>query len=111
MKKPFIILITLLGAVLMIECSNNTKENKIQNKNTIGYFTRNSKIYDVIENTSFSDFGNLIFPVDRQIDQNMTLEEIENLYIWYNYIDPDKTVEIVNYMKQEVDSGKQINIL
>lgn len=88
----------------MCGCANNIN----QNTNTIGYFTRDSKVYDVIENVSFSSFGNLIFPLDRILDKNMTLEESGNLYIWYNYINPDKTVEIVNYMKKEIDSGKQI---
>lgn len=46
--------------------------------------------------------------MDRTIDKNMTLEESEDLYVWYNYINPNKTVEIVNYMKEQADSGKQI---
>lgn len=93
----------------MSGCTNNMEETK--NINTISYFTRDSKVYDVIENESFSDFGNLLFPVDRQIDRNMTLEEAGDLYVWYNYINPDKTVEIVNFLKQEADSGKQFFIL
>lgn len=88
----------------MCGCTNNIN----QNTNTIENFTRDSKVYDVIENVSFSGSGNLIFPLDRILDKNMTLEESGNLYIWYNYINPDKTVEIVNYMKKEIDSGKQI---
>lgn len=90
----------------MSGCTNNMEETK--KINTISYFTRDSKVYEVIENESFSDFGNLLFPVDRQIDRNMTLEDAGNLYVWYNYINPDKTVEIVNFLKQEADLGKQI---
>ena len=76
--------------------------------NDIDYFTKDTKVVDVINNSSFKDFGKLIFPTGRAIDKNMTLEDAKDLYIWYNYINTDKTVEIVNYMKEQTDSGKQI---
>ena len=89
-------------------CTNNTQKEKNKNTNTIHYFTRDSKVYDVIENISFSGFGNLIFPMNRQIDKDMTLEDVGDIYVWYNYINPDKTVEIVNFLKQEADSEKKV---
>ena len=79
-----------------------------QEMNDIDYFTKDTKVVDVINNSSFKDFGKLIFPTGRAIDKNMTLEDAKDLYIWYNYINTDKTVEIVNYMKEQTDSGKQI---
>lgn len=79
-----------------------------QEMNDIDYFTKDTKVVDVINNSSFKDFGKLIFPTGRAIDKNMTLEDAKDLYIWYNYINTDKIVEIVNYMKEQTDSGKQI---
>ena len=38
----------------------------------------------------------------------MTLDNLEDIYIWYSYMNTDKTVEIVNYLKEQADSGKQI---
>ena len=38
----------------------------------------------------------------------MTLETCDDLYIWYNCMNANKTVEIVNYMKEQVDSGNKI---
>lgn len=108
MKKIFIVLTLLLGVILMNGCTNNTQKEKNKNTNTIHYFTRDSKVYDVIENISFSGFGNLIFPMNRQIDKDMTLEDVGDIYVWYNYINPDKTVEIVNFLKQEADSEKKV---
>lgn len=108
MKKLIIILTIMLGVITMTGCTNKKIEEKNQNQNTISYFTKDSKVSDVIENTSFSDFGSLIFPVDRTIDKNMTLATVGDIYIWYNYINPGKTVEIVNFLKQEADSGEQI---
>ena len=79
-----------------------------QEMNDIDYFTKDTKVVDVINNSSFRDFGKLIFPTNRTIDKNMTLEDAKDLYVWYNYINTDKTVEIVNYMKEQADFGKQI---
>ena len=76
--------------------------------NNMGYFTKDTKVIDVINNKSFKNFGNLIFPIERTIDKNMTLETCDDLYIWYNYMNTDKTVEIVNYMKDQADYGNQI---
>ncbi|MCM1050302.1 MAG: hypothetical protein NC433_17980 [Clostridiales bacterium] len=55
-----------------------------------------STVGDVISDSYFTDFGRLLFPVDRLVPEDMTLEEISSsgVYVWYNYIDADKTVEI-----------------
>lgn len=96
--------------VVIIFVSGCSKIKKQENKemNDMSYFSEYSKVMDVINNKSFESFGRLIFPVDRTIDKNMTLKEVEDLYIWYNYMSPDKTVEIVNYMKEQADLGHQI---
>lgn len=96
----------MLVLAMSTGCTTSNDESNVSNN--IKYFTSDTKIYDVINNDSFQDFGRLIFPIDRSISEDMTLEESENLYIWYNYINPNKTVEIVNYMKQQVDSGNPI---
>ena len=101
-----VILILGITVLLVIGCLIIGKGK--QEMNDIDYFTKDTKVVDVINNSSFKDFGKLIFPTGRTIDKNMTLEEAKDLYIWYNYINTDKTVEIVNYMKEQTDSGKQI---
>lgn len=50
----------------------------------------------------FRRLGRLIFPVDEGYWSGETLEQLR--LVWYNYIDPDKTVEICNYMKAHADS-------
>ena len=64
-------------------------------------FTENSTVSDVINNPAFGDFGRLLFPVDRTVSESATLKEISNysVYVWYNNIKPEKTVEIVNHLK------------
>lgn len=55
---------------------------------------------------AFGDYGRLIFPVDRGCWSGNTLGGLD--YVWYNYIDPNKTVEITNYMKAHVLAGDMI---
>ena len=41
---------------------------------------------------------------------DMSLEEISSssIYVWYNYIDADKTVEIIQTLHDQAVSGEQI---
>lgn len=69
-------------------------------------YSRASKIADVMADPSFEGFGRLLFPVSTGYWSGNTLEELR--LTWYNYIDPDKTVEIVNTLKSRADAGKTI---
>ena len=106
MKRICFIIVICLVLVTVTGC---TEENhSISNNNDINYFTKETRIYDVINNRSFEGYGRLIFPVNRTIDESLTLEEAEDLYIWYNHMNSDKTVEITNYLKDQANSGNQI---
>lgn len=105
--KRITLFVVIIIALLITGCSKEMEKEK-QEMNDMSHFTKDTKVVDVINNKSFENFGNLIFPVDRTIDKNMTLETCDDLYIWYNYMNTDKTVEIVNYMKEQVNSGNQI---
>ena len=98
MKKIFLIIVLIL---IITGCVNNEIKKE---GNNLSYFTKDTKVYDVIDNNSFKGFGNLIFPINRNIPSDMTLENVGDIYIWYHYIDSNKTVEIVNYMKEKVDN-------
>lgn len=63
---------------------------------------------DVMEDPAFEGYGRLIFPVDGTISSSLRLEDVGDILIWYHNVNPDKTVEIVNYMKNQVQSGEQI---
>lgn len=56
----------------------------------------------------FEGYGRLMFPVNRTISDNLTLEDVGDILIWYNYINPDKTVEIVNYLGEQAERGNQV---
>lgn len=69
-------------------------------------YTLDTRISDVINDPVFGDYGRLIFPVDEGYYSGETLGELH--LTWYNNIDPDKTVEIANYMRSHAGSGDVI---
>lgn len=69
-----------------------------------------STVEEVINDSYFEDFGRLLFPVDRSVSEDMTLAEISssNVYVWYNYMDPDKTVEIIQTLHDNAAAGEPV---
>lgn len=70
------------------------------------YFNKNTKISDVMADKAFGDYGRLIFPVNSGYYSGSTLGNLS--LIWYSHIDPNKTVEITNYMKSHALAGDTI---
>ena len=71
-------------------------------------YDRNTKISEVQSDPVFGDYGRLIFPVDSGYMSGSTLGDLR--LTWYNNIDPDKTVEICNYLKAHAEAGETIFI-
>ena len=69
-------------------------------------YTFNTKISDVISDPVFGNYGRLIFPVNSGYYSGDTLNGLR--LTWYSHIDPNKTVEIANYMKSHAESGDVI---
>ncbi|MGI6117237.1 MAG: alpha/beta hydrolase [Bilifractor sp.] len=74
------------------------------------FFTVDSTVGDVVRNPVFDGFGRLLFPVDINIPETMTLREVSTsrTFLWYSDIHPDKTVEIVNELYYRVENGERI---
>jgi endo-1,4-beta-xylanase len=70
------------------------------------HFTKDSKITDVIEDDAFEGFGRLIFPVNTSYYSGERLSDLR--LTWYSNIDADKTVEIVNHLKNRFLSGEKV---
>ena len=110
------------GALMLAACGNKSglvpvqTENIESNADNVmtdtriqeGPYTEDTKVTDVINDEVFDGYGRLIFPVDMQISDNLTLKNINTILPWYSEINTDKTVEIVNYMKEKAGSGQQI---
>lgn len=66
-------------------------------------YTGDTEIAEVIREPLFWDYGRLIFPADSGYCSGNTLGTLK--LTWYSNIDPEKTVEIANYMKDHAVMG------
>ena len=71
-------------------------------------YTRATRIDDVASAPVFGSYGRLIFPVDRGYMSGETLGTLR--LTWYSCIDPDKSVEIANYLKSRAAAGDTVFI-
>ncbi len=84
----------------------NIKENSAGKYNAERLYTLNSKINDVIRDPVFGRYGRLIFPADNNYYSGDTLSNLK--LAWYSNIDPLKTAEIVNYLKEHAANGETV---
>ena len=88
------------------ETSQTGVEHMQTEVETSDLYTVDTLISDVIADPVFGEYGRLIFPVDTGYYSGDTLGSLR--LTWYSNIDPDKTVEITNYMKEHAGLGDTI---
>lgn len=73
-------------------------------------FTESTTVGEVVREPAFYPFGSLLFPVDREIPENMTLKRLSSsdVYLWYSNLHAEKTVEILNDLYERVQAGEKI---
>ena len=69
-------------------------------------FTADTPIENVIRNPVFENYGRLLFPLEKWYYSGSTLEQLR--LVWYNNMDPEETVEIVNTLWQRVSSRETV---
>lgn len=108
MKEKLIPMLIITIMLSLCGCDTAKKDNEEGNTMSTGngYYNVDSKISDVIEDPIFEDYGRLIFPVDTGYYSGDTFGDLD--LTWYNNIDPNKTVEIVNYFKSHAEAGDVI---
>lgn len=109
MSTLIVLLAAMASACGNKNLSDKSKETDLRretNQYTDGPYTLNTKISDIKNDPAFGDYGRLIFPVDNGYYSGDTLGDLR--LTWYNNIDPDKTVEIVNYMKSHAEADDSI---
>ena len=94
-------LVSMLGMTLLA-CSGHAEEPQKEPETMANYYTRQTHINDVMNDPAFGDYGRLIFPVNTGYWSGTTLEQLQ--LTWYNYIDPDKTVEVCNYLRAHANN-------
>lgn len=77
---------------------------------TMRMFTLDSTVGEVLADPAFEDFGRLLFPVERSVSENMSLADVSTsrVFVWYNNIQPEKTVAIINHLKSRATDGQRI---
>lgn len=68
--------------------------------------TVDTKIADVMADPVFEDYGRLLFPVQSSYYSGETLGELH--LTWYTHINTDKTVEIVNSLRNRAAAGETV---
>lgn len=87
--------------------SSSGDESAVSATKSGAYYT-DTKIQEVISEPVFGDYGRLIFPVESAYYSGGTLGSL-----WltrYNNTDPNKTVEIANYMKALAEAMQSVGI-
>ncbi len=69
-------------------------------------FDERTRMDTVKSDPVFGDYGRLLFPVDSGYYSGDTLGELR--LVWYNNIDPEQTVEIVNSLWQRANAGETV---
>ena len=83
---------------------NNVGTDTITNPANV--YSRSSLISDVMADPAFGNYGHLLFPVQTNYWSGTTLESLSLTY--YNYIDPDETVAIVNYLHNQAKDNQTV---
>lgn len=96
---------TLSGCQPAQQEAVSEKENSAQTTVNAEY-TTDTLIEDVKNDSAFGDYGKLIFPVNERYYSGETLGDLSLTY--YSHIDPDKTVEIANYLKNQSLAGNTV---
>ena len=69
-------------------------------------YAASTPIEAVVSEPVFGNYGRLLFPVDAGYWSGDTLGDLR--LIWYNNIDPNETVEIVNTLHERASSGETV---
>lgn len=83
--------------------SAQTAQQEPAQREPTGPFTADTPVEAVLQDEVFGDYGRLLFPVDTGYWSGDTLGELQ--LTWYNNIDPEETVEIVNTLWQRAEAG------
>lgn len=110
MKGTAILASALCLALSLTGCSAGGADSaapadRVQREPT-GPFTADTPVEAVLQDEVFGDYGRLLFPVDTGYWSGDTLGELQ--LTWYNNIDPEETVEIVNTLWQRAEAGETV---
>ena len=74
--------------------------------NVDGPYSRETAIAEVASDPAFASWGRLLFPLQPGYMGGSTLGDLT--LTWYNYIDPDMTVEVCDYLHGRAAAGETV---
>ncbi|MBQ9884341.1 MAG: alpha/beta hydrolase [Bacteroidaceae bacterium] len=100
-------LMIIMATHLLAACANDeVQQVTVSMSEEQASFTRSSRISDVMNDPAFGSYGRLLFPVNTNYWSGNTLEQLR--LTWYTHINPDKTVEVVNTLKEHAQQGETV---
>lgn len=108
MKKALFLLSALSILAFFPGCTKSETESIASSETSpvVEEYTLDTKIAEVANDPVFEDYGRLLFPVDDRYYSGETLSDLS--LTWYSHIDPDKTVEISNVLRERAIRGEKI---
>jgi hypothetical protein len=112
--RKIIVIATVLSLIVLAEgCSSaSSVEQQIEYEGEAktwegdNVFDKNTSVDEVVSDEAFGNFGRLIFPVEQWYYSGDTLGNLR--LTWYYPCNADTTVEVVNRLRNDALSGKQI---
>lgn len=112
MKRKKVLLSVILMLCLSLSgCfAMEQEQNESENQDTtLTKIDANTTIQSIINDPVFDDYGRFIFPNDyREIEDTMTVSEIDSLLPYHNDIQTDTAIEVVNYLLNHANNGDTI---
>lgn len=120
MKNFSLIIMLLLVLVCFVGCGNFVPEQTMihsednisdveQDGGTVDVsqvYTIDTPVSEVINDPVLEDYGRLLFPVNSAYYSGDTLGDLR--FTWYADLNPEKTVEIVNYVRNHAAAGETV---
>lgn len=88
--------------VQLVDSGESSEQKGKVMDTTFEHFTVTSTVRDVIQHPAFDGFGQFILPLDRGYQEKMPLKQLRSLLPYHNNIDPQRAVDTINYMVDEV---------
>ena len=109
-KKALLSVILMLCLSLSGCFAMEQEQNESENQDTtLTKIDANTTIQSIINDPVFDDYGRFIFPSDyREIEDTMTVSEIDSLLPYHNDIQTDTAIEVVNYLLDHANNGDTI---
>ena len=101
-----IIIVFLIGGVFKLFSMND--KTILEENDFINHINADTKIKDVIGISKFNEFGRFIFPLDYNDNTDLKVSNIDSLLPYHSHINTNTTLEVVNYMIDEVNNGNKI---